>query len=261
MCDNKVLDMNRIYAAISADIVSSTSLSKDDFIQLTEQIKKMLDRLAKEYDSFWGRLVHGDSIECVIENPKNALRIALLLKTFVKSFEPYGDKADTMFEQIDLRLAIGIGRMRTVDKNLDVMDGDAIYLSGRALASAKNIFIDNFQLKVAPYISIISNYCMTIMVQFLVRRIEKATRRQCKTLFYRLQCYKDNDVAKIMGISRAEVNNNLQCLGWDLIEHSIILFENYTFKLSTGLFPPKESQNPTEKITLLNCNTCIFYYK
>lgn len=194
---------------------------------MTQQIKELLGQLSSEYDGFWGRLVHGDSIECVMDNPKDALRIAVLLKTCVKSFVPLDGAADDKFRGIGLRLAIGIGSMRIIDRKLDMMDGEAIYLSGRALANIRNKPIDDFQIEVAPGVSY--DRSMTVIVQFLSRRIDEATSRQCKTLFYRLQCNNDNDVAEIMGISRAGVNNNLHCIGWDLITKTISYCEEYHF--------------------------------
>ena len=104
------------YAAISADIVSSTSLTADQWKSLTIKVRTLLDRIADHYDGFWGRLVKGDSIECVMENPGNALRIALLLKTLVKSFVPLDGIADDDFRRYGIRLAIGIGEMRIIDK-------------------------------------------------------------------------------------------------------------------------------------------------
>ena len=55
--------MRDMYATISADVVSSTSLSKDAMIELNEMLKKCLSTLGSRYLGFWGRIVKGDSIE------------------------------------------------------------------------------------------------------------------------------------------------------------------------------------------------------
>ena len=227
----------RQYATISADVVASTSLEQDDLGRLAKQIKETLGQFSKKYDGFWGRLVHGDSIECVMNNPNDALRVAVLLKAGVKSFVPSKSedeekdkekrKAKEKFKRTGLRLAIGIGGMRIIDKDLDMMDGQAMYLSGRALASMRNKPIDNFQIEVASGVSY--DKSISILAQHLSRRIDEATRRQCKTLFYRLQCNKDNDVAEKMDISRAGVNNNLSSIGWDLISKSVDFYEKFNF--------------------------------
>jgi len=51
-----------IYATISADIVASTSLSKEALVELTTGVKDFLENMADNYTGFWGRLVKGDSI-------------------------------------------------------------------------------------------------------------------------------------------------------------------------------------------------------
>ena len=138
--------MCKKYAAISADIVASTSLSRDALVELTTGVKQVLAMATATYQGFWGRLVKGDSIECVMEHPGDALRVAVLLKSFIKSFVPSDGIANTKFRQFGLRLAIGIGEMRIIDKELDMMDGEAIYLSGRALADMQDKTADSLQI-------------------------------------------------------------------------------------------------------------------
>ena len=74
-----------MYATISADVVSSTSLSQESMLKLNDHIKKCLVILEDRYSKFWGRIVRGDTIECVLPSPENALEVALILKTWVKS--------------------------------------------------------------------------------------------------------------------------------------------------------------------------------
>ena len=238
------------YATISADVVASTSLGKDDLGRLTQQIKETLGQFSNKYDGFWGRLVHGDSIECVMDNPKDALRIAVLLKAGVKSFVPSNEeggtedkknkKAKEKFKRTGLRLAIGIGSMRNVDRKMDIMDGEAMYLSGRALASMRKKPIDNFRIEVASGVSY--DRGMTIIAQHLSRRLDEATSRQCKTLFYRLLSKKDNDVAEIMKISRAGVNSNLIGIGWDLFSTSVSYYEDLFLEAKSDI-QSKDSQS------------------
>lgn len=217
---------DKLYAAISADIVASTSLSVEDWKKLRHVIINALIMLADRYVGFWGRLVKGDTIECVMENPQDALRIALMLKTLVKSFVPSDDIATDKFKRQGLRMAIGIGKMRIVDKGDDVMDGEAIYLSGRALAKMRKKPIDSFQVLIGQDRDIGG---VPIIASLLNHLINIATSRQCETLFYRLQYERDIDVAKIMKITRAGVNNNLRSIGWVVIEGSLDFFENFVY--------------------------------
>ena len=78
---NKMLN-----ATISADIVSSTSLSVEELTLLQSEIRHFLDKLAEDSrGDDWGRLFKGDSVEIYLLDPRKALRIALLLKALVKS--------------------------------------------------------------------------------------------------------------------------------------------------------------------------------
>ena len=74
-----------VRATISADIVSSTSLSVEELMLLQSEIRHFLDELAeKSQGKNWGRLFKGDSVEIFLLDPRKALRIALLLKALVK---------------------------------------------------------------------------------------------------------------------------------------------------------------------------------
>ena len=74
-----------INATISADIVSSTSLSVEELTLLQSEIRCVLDNLSvNTQGNDWGRLFKGDSVEIFLHNPKQAFRIALILKALVK---------------------------------------------------------------------------------------------------------------------------------------------------------------------------------
>lgn len=217
--------MVKEYATISADIVASTSLSREMLVELTTGVKRVLETIAKNYQGFWGRLVKGDSIECVMEHPKDALRVAILLKSFIKSFVPSDGIADVKFKHFGLRLAIGIGEMRLIDKELDMMDGEAIYLSGRALANMQDKTSDSFQIVMKNDV----NRALPVIAMLLNHIINDATCRQCETLFYRLQCNQVSQVAEKMHISRAGAGNNLRMMGWDAIERALNYYEQLYF--------------------------------
>lgn len=83
-------------------------------IELNERLKKCLSTLELRYQGFWGRIVKGDSIECVMDFPEDAFEAALILKTLVKSFEPSDVNDSKRFNRYGLRIAIGIGEMKTM---------------------------------------------------------------------------------------------------------------------------------------------------
>ena len=83
-------------------------------IELNERLKKCLSTLELRYQGFWGHIVKGDSIECVMDFPEDAFEAALILKTLVKSFEPSDVNDSKRFNRYGLRIAIGIGEMKTM---------------------------------------------------------------------------------------------------------------------------------------------------
>lgn len=220
----------RTYATISADIVSSTSLSRQMIIKLTGEVKDFLQKESAMNAGFWGRVIRGDAIECVMDNPNGALRLAVMLKCLVKSFKSADGSGDAAFRQYGLRIAIGIGSMRTADRQLDIMDGDAIYLSGRALDSIHQSI--RGRVKGGAQIAMTadpSGGALSVIVSLIDYVTNSATARQCETVFHRLQTTTDQETADILGVSRSNVSNILNSAGWASIENAVAYFESINF--------------------------------
>ena len=123
-----------MYAAISADIVSSTSLCIEETIALKQRIENLFSVLENRFPGFWGRIIKGDYIECLLPSAKDSFRVALIIKSCIKSFPVTESKKKKLFQTYGIRIAVGIGDMRIVDREHGIMDGEAIYLSGRTLS-------------------------------------------------------------------------------------------------------------------------------
>jgi len=172
-----------MYATISADVVSSTSLSRESMIELNERLRCCLSLLEKHYQGFWGRIIRGDSIECLLDHPEDAFEVALILKTWTKAFEPQDALSSRHFSKYGLRIAIGIGEMKTVDRELDMMDGDAIYRSGRALNSLVGRTKYSFAISMDD--DRIEQSLLVIMA-LVNQLLNNATARKCETLYERI---------------------------------------------------------------------------
>ena len=119
-------------ATISADIVSSTSLSTKELIELRRQLSKLFGGIAEDSLGFWGRIVRGDSIECFVPEYHDALRIAILIKLYVRIIVAEWD-CSPLLRRYGIRFSIGMGAINYADRGEDIMDGPAIYISGRNL--------------------------------------------------------------------------------------------------------------------------------
>jgi hypothetical protein len=217
-----------MYAAISADVVSSTSLSRESMIELNEKLKKCLCVLERRYQDFWGRIVRGDSIECIMSRPEDAFEVALILKTWVKSFEPSNIQDDKRFNRYGLRIAIGIGEMKTIDRGLDMMDGDAIYRSGRAMDKLVGRAKYSFVISMADSEH---EQALQVILTLVNQLLNNATARKCETLCERILSSDTSKTAEKMGISVSGVNQTLKDLGWSAIEQAIIYYRKVTLKL------------------------------
>lgn len=196
-----------MYATISADIVSSTSLSDVETIELKQYIEGQLKMLETLYPNFWGRLIKGDYIECVIPNVSDAFRIALIIKNSIK--------------------AIGIGGMRIVNREQGIMDGEAIYLSGRSITKlgalnkgALTIEISNENL----------SQSLRVIAVLTDAILNDATPKQSQVIYYKLLGYKESEIAEKMNIYQSGVNNHSSSAKWYSIEEAINYFEQIKFE-------------------------------
>lgn len=216
-----------MYATISADIVSSTSLSKEGTIELKHKLETLFKKLEERYPNFWGRQIKGDYIECLIPNVSDAFRIALIIKSYIKSIVLPDFKQSKKFQTYGVKIAIGIGEMRIIDRKENILDGEAIYLSGRAIENIKSlnkgllsININNKRL--SPSLSTIAILTDALM--------NNATKRQSKVLYYKLLSIKEIEIANLMGIKQSSVNEHSALAKWYCIENAINYFENINFE-------------------------------
>lgn len=220
--------MGKIYASISADIVSSTTLSRENMIDLNRSIKECLELLESRYAGLWARIVRGDTIECSIADPRDAFEIAIILKTWIKSFR-IEDMADQhRFSRYGLRVAIGIGEMSTIDRGLDMMDGEAIYRSGRALdnLSGHSKYGMTSSMEQTNY-----EEPLNIILSLINQILNNATPRRCEVLCRRLLTESSQETAESLGISVSGVNQTLYSLGWTSIEQAIHYYRKIAERL------------------------------
>ena len=230
--------MNR--ATISADIVSSTELTPCALSQLQNEIEVFVEQIEKEYEDTWGRLSKGDSVEIYIGNPRNSLRIALLLKAMIKKFKVDTDcvgqnvdkKRLSVFKTYGVRIAIAVGEMRIADKRTNMLDGEAIYASGRAIERQRTsnkskivikntLFFDSSDAKLAQQIN--------AYMGFLDILFKRASERQCEVIYYSLLGMSEIEISKKMGIKQPAVNQHSTSFGWNAVEQLLKYYEQINF--------------------------------
>lgn len=218
-------------ATISADIVRSTSLQTGDLIELRNRLRGLLDDFGKDYPGFWARIVRGDSIECVVPDYRYVLRIAILIKLFVKIQVEKFD-CHELLQRYGIRFSIGIADISYADKAEDIIDGPAIYISGRNLdeISRRDIYTA-FEIEKAPksFSDVMDSY-----VALVSNLVDTYSAKQAEVVFYKLLGLREVEISERLGIYQSSVNTRSTNAQWGMLNTAIKDFEELTYKEYVG---------------------------
>ncbi len=230
---DKFVTMNS--ATISADVVSYTLLPESEKRNLGSSIRNLLSELSIQYDAegFYGRLVQGDYVECAMKSPGIALRIALIIKTFIKSIHYEIPKNEMPglkhFHLYGVRLAVAVAPLQTFIPENGILDGEAIYLSGRAI---KNLSTSDKQKIVIKNTLFFRHTDPKIQEQFdaifflLDTILAKCSAKQSEVIFYKLQNRSEKEIAVLTGKKQSTISQHSTSGGWIAIEKAVNHFEN-----------------------------------
>lgn len=210
-------------ATISADIVRSTSMNTEDLIVLRNRLRDLFQDFEEDYPGFWARIVRGDSIECVIPNYNDALRIAILIKLYVK-MRVSGFDCSEMLQRYGIRFSIGVADIKYADKKEDIINGPAIYLSGRNLdeISRRENVMTAFEIGQAP--KPLSNL-LDSYVAMVSGIVDSYSAKQAEVVFLKLLGFKEIEISERVGISQSSVNTRAANAQWGLLHTAIKDFE------------------------------------
>lgn len=156
--------------------------------------------------------------------------MALAIKSFVKAIpievKTYktSDSRVKQFKIHGIRLAIGYGELSRYSPKNGIIDGDAIYLSGREISgettyNKERIVIKNTLFFASKDESLNKNF--QPLLALLDVLISKATSRQCEVLYLKLMNNQEDDIAKRLGIGQSAVNQHSTSVGWNAIEEAV----------------------------------------
>ncbi len=223
-------------ATISGDIISFTSLSSSNKRFLEKEVENLIKLLDTKFDAYC-RIIKGDYLECVIKNPEQSLQVAILIKCFIKSIklenEP-NNKRFKYFKNFGIRVAIGLGELKRFDAKNGIIDGEAIYMSGRKINTEsthnkERIVIKNTLFFVSKNEQL--NNQFTAIIDLLDYILNKATAKQCEVVYHKLLGHNENEISKIMKITQSVVNQHSISAGWNAIETAVNHY-NKTIKTS-----------------------------
>ncbi len=221
-------------ASISADIISYTSLSKEDKRNIESEIKKLLELLTDKYENlrFYGRIIKGDYIECAVNNGNSALRIALILKTFIKSINLQNNsnvKGIKYFKEHAIRLAVAVAPLNTIDSDNGIIDGEAIYMSGRAIQDYSTSDKQKIVIKNTMFFCSNENKIKELydtIFSLLDNIISKCSAKQSQVIYLRLLGLSEKEISEKLNKNQSTISQHSTSAGWQSIEKAIKFFEN-----------------------------------
>jgi len=224
-------------ATLSGDIIASTSMSVDERILLMDHLKTLFAQMEQKYN-FYGRVIKGDYIECFIDQPQLALRIALIIKCFIKSISGNTGESDKeniesrdkYFKIYGIRIAIGIGEIEKFDRENGIVEGEAISYSGRIISSENTTHsTDRVVIKNTLFIQTANeewNKEFEATLMLIDTIIANNTSNQCKILMEKLLGENEEQIAVKLNISQSAVNQRSKSGAWNAIEKAVARFES-----------------------------------
>lgn len=215
-----------IRATISGDVVASTALSGQGREVLEVGFHNLIKKLKKQFDVY-GRVLKGDYFECYLPNPADALRVALITKCFIKSLPVDSSGGAKQFKTHGIRLAIGIGEISRFDDKKGIIDGEAIYLSGRLISRQGDVSGRQKIIKSTLFIDATNKLLVSEfepVFALLDVLLAKCTARQSEVVYHKLMGKNEEDIAKMLKISQSAVNQHSTGAGWNSIEKAVNRF-------------------------------------
>ena len=227
------------YAALSAEIVSFSSLTTEEGDQLRQRICWLLEQIDRSQLKWkkrkvLARVVSGGLIECLIPELCDALRIALLIKNGVRSFPlptsstpENSDKQRKQFQIYGARIGIFVAPVNIDVFDRDVWDEDAVRRSGELIAEKKRLKVKNTLYFDSPIKSLTDQF--TVITSLLDEFLNRATTKQSHVLLYKLLGYSEVEIAREVGIKQSTVNQQAKAAGWNVIEQAVRYYSRFDF--------------------------------
>ncbi len=220
----------KTYGIITGDVINSRRIDAVAREALYSEIQSFLKTLKERG---WIKKVEqsgGDSFQCEAAEIKYVLRIALMIKCFVKTktqankFNRINDNnsINNSLRFAGVRVAVGIGTADFIKRKLSESDGEAFILASEGLAELKTNFSElaleandkKLTKEIRP------------LILLLDALIQKYFGGQAEVILNKLQNKKEDEVANIMSISQPGVNQAARSAKWYAVETAVKHIEN-----------------------------------
>ncbi len=217
------------FVVISGDFIAYTSLDTQEKQFLEERLLMLFNELENKYDTF-SRLIKGDYLECVVPNPADGMAVLLAIKSYIKSLEiedQIKSNRSRVFQIYSIRLAMGYGTLDRYDREENVIDGEAIYRSGRAISDESTHNKERIVIKNTLFFSSEDedlNQNIEALLALLDHLLARATDKQNEVIYHKIMGKSEKEIAKMLTISQSSVNQHSTAGGWNAIERTITYF-------------------------------------
>lgn len=185
---------------ITGDVVGSTKIN--DFGKLPKLINDLITEISLCCTKCKVEISRGDSFQVLVEDPKQALLVALLIRAgFRKSSIDLGNK------DLDVRLSVGIGEVSYMDEKIGQSNGEAFILSGHGFDNLTN----TQRLSVQTFSDSINSE-LKVETAFIDYIVSNWTHLHGEIMYQSLltdstQC----ELAKKLGTSQQNICKRLRC--------------------------------------------------
>jgi hypothetical protein len=203
--------MRKTKAVISADIVNSHLLGKRSFNALLRSLEKILHTQTSLFGFY-----RGDSFHALCEADA-ALKIACLLRT--KAMQASENEG---IEGIDIRMAIGIGKVSEPVKEPGIARDEAYIMSGREVERMG---------KDGPRLSIrctdpIADAGMAAIALFTDYILNEMTHKQAEVIHLLLKKKTQEEIAGKLGKSQPTISQHATSAHWTDLSALLKIYEN-----------------------------------
>jgi len=213
----------KIYAVLTGDLVGYSRYKPKDRKEVLLHLKEAFKKLTPDITSskFW--VFRGDSFQGILSRPEEALKAALIIRSFLVS--RYKGKKS----RLDTRIAIGIGTVDYLPRKVGEGDGEAFRNSGMELdgmkKSEKNLIVKT------PWKEL--NDELSTECALLDAVIERWTKEQAEAIMYQIMGLTQEEIARILKISQPAVFHRLRTCGSRAVQEFLKRYKD-TIKYNVG---------------------------
>ncbi len=221
---------NKMESVLVADIVSYSLLEERTKGEIGQILDQLFDFLSKEYQVY-SRQYKGDYIECYIPNVADSLHVAMLMKTAIKSIQSDAKNEEAKwFDELGIRLAVGVGSLKKLDLEKGIIDGEAIYMAGRQINNESKS--QNQRKIIKRTMFYLSEYQaeseqMSAFFALIDEMLNGASQKQSEILFLKLQQKSEKEIAQLFEVNQSVINRQSNSVGWNALNETLKYYKNY----------------------------------